>query len=82
MLFSMNNILIPFEYTRIEYNSNYVIVEKYGDKAQIPISELSPNKPIELTSSPDYDEPYDPNPWDAKSELKHIRENGGDWIFD
>ena len=78
------NILIPFEYTRIEYHVTYVTVYKFGDNARIPISELSPTKSIQLTpTTPDDNcEPYDPDPWGAKSEMDYIRNNGGDWIDD
>lgn len=78
------NILIPFEYTRIEFYGKYVMVYKFGDKAKVPISELNPNKSIQLIpSNPEDDyEPYDPDPWGANSEMDYIRNNGGDWIDD
>ena len=78
------NVLVPFEYTRIEYHVKYVIVYKLGDKAKVPISELNPNKSIQLIpSNPEDDfEPFDPDPWGANSEMDYIRNNGGDWIDD
>lgn len=78
------NVLIPFEYTRIEYHVTYVMVYKFGDKAKVPISKLTPMHQIQLTpSSPEDDyEPYDPDPWGANSEIDYIRNNGGDWIDD
>lgn len=78
------NILIPFEYTHIEYKINHVLVYQIGKQAKVPIAELNPKKEIILTPTNqelDYDN-YDSDVWGMDSEMDYIRNNGGDWIDD
>lgn len=76
------DIIIPFEYDRIEYHVDKVTVYLFGRQATIPIEDLDPSVPIKLKEDNRIYDDNDPDPWGAKAEMDYIRKNGGDWIDD